>query len=131
MNGTKLGRLTISHEAISSLKVLGLFWVLINNHVEVLVDGKSIDLEALDVIKQKNVFDERTVWSLSHLLPAMDKQINYFQSLFDESPSAKNISQNDVWLKYVELQSCLMKMNPAKRKSASIYSYQGHWCMKV
>jgi hypothetical protein len=113
-----------SHEFISSLKILGLFWVLVSKHVGVLVDGKSIDLEILDVAKQRNIFDERTIWSLSHLLPALDKQINYFHILFDENPPTKNILQNDVWLKYVELQSCLIKMNPAKRKAASIYSYQ-------
>jgi hypothetical protein len=76
------------------------------------------------LIKNKNVLDEKAVWILLSLLPAMDKQVNSFQDFFEDTPAPNELAQNDVWQKFTELQQCLMNLNPSKRKIANVYNYQ-------
>lgn len=118
-------KIAVSRESISSLKVFGVFWSLVRCNVEVIVDERTVDtLNLPTLIKSKNSLDEKSIWILLGLLPAMDKQVSSFQDFFEDMSVTSILLQNDVWHKFTELQKCVMGLNPAKRKIANIHNYQ-------
>jgi hypothetical protein len=106
---------------ISCLKVLGIFLVLSQCSVELKVNGEVAYFE--NCAHKKVSFDEKSIWALLYLFPALDKQIESLQEVLDGSED-NNIVNNDVWLNFADLFTFITKLNPARRKPGHIYSYQ-------
>ncbi len=99
---------------VSSLKVLGIFLVLSLSPVEININGGTKCFD--NHVGKKNVINEKEIWALLYLLPALDKQIDSLQEMLDDNSEENDIINNDVWLKFVDLFTFIAKVNPAQSK---------------
>lgn len=110
-------------EFIPTLRILGIFLVIISYQVKVIVDSDS-KLTTSPILKNKVDDVSKLIWVLLKSLPSLDDQIRNFHSICSDDAQDHNLVESDVWLRFVDFLEFISILNPAKRKSAQVYSYQ-------